>query len=119
MAAAILAVYAYGHYTMGDRTLDVESAAFFVLTVTGLWVLGIAARPLGPWKALLVASMAVGLVLVFAIPASRDYHELVVPEPSLARAALVIAGLGCVAIEIAHQITRRSAHRRSRAPQRP
>lgn len=107
MAGAILAVFAYGRYRMGDDTLDVHSAAFFVLTVSGLWVLGIAARPLGVWKIVLVAAMAAGLVLVFAVPLSRRYHELAVPEPSLATAALIIAAAACAVIETAHQIIRR------------
>ncbi|MDQ0261569.1 HAD-IC family P-type ATPase [Sinomonas atrocyanea] len=107
MAVAILGVYAYGRWATDASQEQIEAAAFITLTVSGLWVLVIAARPLTRWRLLLVGSMYAGTVAVLTVPASLQYHQLADPDAQLTLAALAFAAGACVVIEAAHQVLRR------------
>ncbi|MBL0705994.1 HAD-IC family P-type ATPase [Sinomonas sp. JC656] len=107
MAAAILGLYAYGHWGTDANQEQIEAAAFLTLTAAGLWVLGLAARPFNRWTALLLAAMYAGMAAVLTVPASLAYHQLTLPGPSLTVAALLFAAGACALIEAAHQVIRR------------
>lgn len=107
MAAAIVGLYAYGRWATEASQEQIEAAAFLTLTASGLWVLGIAARPLVRWRLLLVVSMYAGIAVVLTVPASLDYHQLADPDAQLTLAALAFAAGACVVIEAAHQVLRR------------
>ena len=48
--------------------------------LVALWVLGALARPFDKWRALLVAAMVLGLVLVMAVPFARNFFALDIPS---------------------------------------
>src|SRR5262249_1477493 len=57
--------------------LEVEqTAATVTLFAVGLWVLTLVARPWAWWKAVLVAAMAGGFLLVALLPAGRRFFDL-------------------------------------------
>ncbi|BCT74697.1 magnesium-transporting ATPase [Sinomonas cyclohexanicum] len=112
MAAVILAVYAVGHGVLHAEPEDIDSAAFGALVATGLWVLGVAARPFARWTWALMAAMVLSLVAVFAVPQLREYHELELPDPGMFAATLAVCALGCGMIEAAHHLISRRAPNR-------
>ena len=57
-----------------------RSLATLVISVLGLGVLSVVARPLFSWRGLLVFSMAAGVALAFALPFTRDFFALVLPN---------------------------------------
>lgn len=81
-----------------------QAAAMVTLTLMGLWVLTVMTRPFTRRTAMLVLSMYALLALVLAVPVSRWYHLLEVPAPDLLLAAVAIAAVGCVLIELIHRV---------------
>ena len=78
-----------------------RTLATLTLLGLGLVVLVVASQPLRPWKIGLAASMAGLYSLVIAIPALRDYFELVVPTAwmlGVGAAAVAVGGAGIVAV---------------------
>lgn len=92
---------------------EIRSGSTLILTVIGLWVLVVLSRPVTRFKGLVIGTMMVALVLVYTVPLSRDFLQLV--DPTLPTAALVLgASLGSIAlievVRFAHRrITRRDA----------
>jgi cation-transporting ATPase E len=86
---------------------EIRSGSTLILTIIGLWILVVLSRPVTLPKGLVIGAMMIGLVLVYAVPISRDFLQLV--NLTLPTAALVLAtSLCCIAlIEIV-----RFAHRR-------
>lgn len=98
LAVAVLAVYARAR-SAGDATqLESQTAATIVLFGGSLMVLLEVARPLTPWKAVLVAVMAGCGALVLAVPAARDFFALDLPGPETW--AAIAVGLGAVAVAL-------------------
>ncbi|MBI2719142.1 MAG: hypothetical protein HY245_02580 [Rhizobiales bacterium] len=56
-----------------------QTLATIVLSLLGLRVLMVLAKPLVSWRGLLVAGMAIGFVLVLLIPFARTFFALTVP----------------------------------------
>lgn len=78
-ALAALAAGSLSHAHTPITLAQSRTAATLVLAVVGLWVLGELARPFNWWKTLLIAVMVSGLLLVLAIPWSREFFALVPP----------------------------------------
>jgi cation-transporting ATPase E len=87
--------------------------AAVVLTVVGLWILGELARPFNWWKAALVAVMALGLVIVVAVPWFRDFFDLVLPAWTVMLEGAGIAIAAIVLLEVIWRLTGRREHARS------
>ncbi|RKQ33632.1 HAD-IC family P-type ATPase [Kocuria tytonis] len=90
-----------------ERTVDpaattraFQTSSFMVLVLVGLWVLCVGSRPLTLVRLALVLAMYAGLVLVLVIPLSLTYHQFELPHASLFWAALAIAAVGSVLVEI-------------------
>lgn len=90
-----------------ERTLDpaestraFQTASFIVLVLVGLWVLCVGSRPLTAVRLALVLTMYAGLVLVLVVPLSLAYHQFQLPHASLFWAAVAIAAVGSVLVEI-------------------
>src|SRR5690606_9783003 len=78
---------------------EARTTATLVLFFVALWVLGILARPLNPWRLELVATMVGLFLVVLAVPALRDYFELRFPPVEVTLTALAIAALACLMLE--------------------
>jgi cation-transporting ATPase E len=64
-----------------DDSLDeARTCATFTLLSIGLVILLLISRPLKPWKVALVVAMAASYLVVLAVPFTRDYFELVLPD---------------------------------------
>jgi len=90
---------------------EIRSGSTLILTIIGLWILVVLSRPVTRFKGLVIGAMMVGLVLMYALPISRSFLQLV--DPTLPTAVLVLAtSVVCIAlIEIVRFAHRRIARR--------
>ena len=102
-AVVVLAVNAYALFGTAYPLPTVRNATVLALSVVGLWVLLVLARPLDRWRRLLVASMYLGLGGLLALPLVRDFFALAVPPPDLLAVSLLAASAGCAGIEAIHR----------------
>ncbi len=77
----------------GSSIEQARTTATLVLAAIGLFVLGIVARPLVPWKKGLIATMAGLLLVTMTNPALRDFFALELP-----RTVVLLAAVGVVAL---------------------
>ena len=77
----------------GSSIEQARTTATLVLAAIGLFVLGIVARPLVPWKKGLIGTMAGLLVVTMTNPALRDFFALELP-----RTVVLLAAVGVVAL---------------------
>ncbi len=96
-ALATLATYGVGRAAPSVPPDQVRTASMLALFGAGLWVLALVARPLVPWRIGLVAAMAGGLALLFAVPVGRDVFDLAVPPVWLVGVA-VVADVGGIVV---------------------
>ena len=102
-ATATLTAYALARDTAGVNRGEARTVAVVTLFLVALWVLAILARPTSPWRAGLVATMAMAFVVVMSLPALRDFFELDPPSRLLILASIGIAAMGGVALELGWQ----------------
>lgn len=77
----------------GSTVDQSRTMATLILGAIGMIALAIVARPLVPWKKLLISTMVLLFVLAFSLPASRDFFALSMPRP-----VVLFAGVGIVAV---------------------
>lgn len=77
----------------GSTVDQSRTLATLILGAIGMIAMAIVARPLVPWKKLLISSMVLLFILAFALPASRDFFALSMPRP-----VVLFAGVGIVAV---------------------
>ena len=121
-AAVVVGVNAYARLAAGYPLSTVRSATVLALSLVGLWILLVLARPLNRLRRLLVAVMYLGLFGLFSIPFIRDFFVLAVPPPDLLAVSLLEAAAGCMAIEVVFRHHRRALNQspgRTPAPHRP
>ncbi|KNB51522.1 cation-translocating P-type ATPase [Streptomyces caatingaensis] len=101
--AATFATYglARAHYTGGDALGAETSAATLTLFLISLWVLAIIARPYTWWRVLLVAAMALGFLVVLAVPRLQHFFALKLVGTALPWAAVGIAAAAAAVLEVA------------------
>ncbi|MBG6056502.1 cation-transporting ATPase E [Salinibacterium sp. CAN_S4] len=102
-----LAAYARLAANMRIPEAEIRTGSTLILTMVGLWILVVLARPVTRFKGIVIGAMMVGLVLVYTIPFVRGFLQLV--DPTLPTALLVIAtSLASIAlIEIVRFVHRR------------
>ncbi|NWN89398.1 MAG: HAD-IC family P-type ATPase [Micrococcaceae bacterium] len=83
---------------------QLQTATFITLTLTGLWLLNVISRPLNWQKVGMLVVLHIVFVLVLVVPLSQWYHHFVLPPTPIILAAVGIAALGAVGIEIIHRI---------------
>ncbi|MDY7541098.1 MULTISPECIES: HAD-IC family P-type ATPase [unclassified Cryobacterium] len=86
---------------------EIRSGSTLILTIIGLWILVVLSRPVTRFKGLVIGAMMVGLVLVYSVPISRSFLQLVTPTLPT---ALLILGTSVVCIALIEIV--RFAHRR-------
>ncbi|MCR8670938.1 HAD-IC family P-type ATPase [Agrococcus sp. HG114] len=89
---------------MGLEERQVQTAAVFTLTVSGLWVLGIACRPFTPVRALIVAAMVGGLALAVTVPFVRDFFAFQLPPLEVLGWAVALGLVASALIELWHRL---------------
>jgi cation-transporting ATPase E len=114
VTAAITAVHIYAGAAGFEDVDTLRTASFLTLTLVGLWILVVVARPLNIRRALVIAAMYAGLGLVLVVPLARDFLQLQTPPPPLL-AATGFAVLGAmIGVEIVALVQRRRASRERR-----
>ncbi|MCS3428894.1 HAD-IC family P-type ATPase [Leucobacter aridicollis] len=99
VTAGILALHLLAP-RLGEFTLtEMQSAATLALAGIALWVLAVLARPVHPFRVLIVLAMYAGLGLVWAIPFVRDFFAVTWLPADLGWLVLGIVAVGVVLIE--------------------
>ncbi|WP_258069088.1 cation-translocating P-type ATPase [Arthrobacter sp. N199823] len=113
VAACIMAVYAFARAfpnpaLSGELLIrEAQTAVTMTVLLVALWVLGTLARPFDKWRALLVAAMVLGLVLVMAVPFARKFFALDIPSGGLLAATIAVTAAGCIAIELLYRFLKK------------
>ncbi|HEV7758487.1 MAG TPA: HAD-IC family P-type ATPase [Acidimicrobiales bacterium] len=102
-ATATMAAYALARDTEGVGQTEARTIATITLFLVALWVLAILARPASPWRAMLIAAMAVAFVLVLAIPGLRDFFGINLPSRLVVLSAVGLAAMAGVALDLGWQ----------------
>jgi cation-transporting ATPase E len=121
LGSATVAAYLLARDTFGATNMEAQTVATLTLLALGLVVLGLVARPLTGPRALLVAAMVVGAVLVWVVPFARHFFDLVPPPKSavLAALAIVVGAVPLLLVAIRVTASRRSSVSDSRPEPRP
>lgn len=119
MALAALAAGSLSHVQPTVSLAESRTMATVVLAILGLWVLGRLSRPFNWWKATLVAIMALGLVLVIAIPYGREFFALDIPSWTIVIETVAISAAGVFLLEIVWHFTDWMGHRGQHADLAP
>jgi cation-transporting ATPase E len=110
--AASFTSYYLARLEPGARLEVEQTAAMVTLFTVGLWVLTLVARPLVWWKAVLVAAMAGGFLLVALVPLGRRIFDLHFGAWQQTATSLAVAGCAAIALELLWRFdTRREARR--------
>lgn len=106
-----LGCYAFLAAGQGIPEAEIRSGSTLILTIVGLWILIVLSRPVTRFKGMVIGAMMIGLVLVYSLPITRDFLQLV--DPTLPTAVLVLgASLTSIGlIEIVRFVHRRLALR--------
>jgi cation-transporting ATPase E len=113
VAACILAVYSYAttfpNPLLGEELAvrEAQTAVTMTVLLVALWVLGALARPFDKWRALLVATMVLGLALVMAVPFARNFFALDIPRGGLLAVTIAVTAMGCLAIELLYRFLKK------------
>ncbi|HEX6576846.1 MAG TPA: cation-translocating P-type ATPase [Jiangellaceae bacterium] len=109
-AAATICSYLLAR-SVYDGDLDAEtSAATLTLFLVALWVLAIIARPYTLWRILLVLAMGAGFAIVLTVPWLQDFFQLDLVGTQAPWAAVGIAALAAVALELIWRLRWFRAH---------
>jgi len=97
---ALLSIHIANLMLGGLSVQELQSASTLTLAFIAIWVLVVISRPINGWRLLIIASMYVGLALVWAIPLSREFFEITWLSPRMAiiTAAVSLVGMGLVEI---------------------
>lgn len=100
VAAAVVAVSAWGQLVAGASTPEVRTSAFLTLGLTGTWVLALLARPFTVPTVLTLVGASLGLVIVLVTPIARDFLEFAPLTWSTVWPALVTSLLAGILLSV-------------------
>jgi cation-transporting ATPase E len=102
-----LTAYSLAANAIGIPQEELRTGSTLILGTVGIWVLTVLSRPIDGWKIVIIGSMMIGLVLIFAVPIANDFLEFV--ELTLPTTLLVMAAVGVsiAGIEIVRFVHRR------------
>lgn len=112
VGSALVSMNVYAHLS-GFSIEDIRSASVIALTIAGLGVLGVLARPLTPVRVALIAAMYLGGVALFAIPFVSAFFGISVPPAPLLTVAVVCGLAAWCVVEVIYFFQRRALARRS------
>lgn len=101
--AAVATLLSYFHARIVyDDNLEAEtSVATLTLFMVVLWVLAIIARPYTWWRALLMATMAAGFVVVITVPFMQELFQLQLVGYQAPWVGALIGAVACLSLEVA------------------
>ena len=115
-AAATFLAYATAREVAGASLDEARTTATLTLLVIGLFILAVLARPITPWRALLVGGMVGLFVLAIAVPELREFYALELPRRNAVVGGLAVAAVACLLLEVGWVISQRRAVPESRTP---
>lgn len=104
ISLVVLNVYAH---TSGFELEQIRSASVITMTIIGLGVLGVLARPYSPVRVALIVAMYLGGVALFTVPFVSGFFGIEVPPTPLLTVALVVGATGWAVVEAIHQVQKR------------
>lgn len=111
-ATATFTAYGLVRWT-GPPELEVaQTAAALTLVTCGLWILGLLARPLKPWKIALIASMVGTVLVVLVVPPIRSFYALTLLSPEIAVETAVVAAAACSLLEVGWRLSQSAGAKR-------
>ncbi|UFQ16375.1 MULTISPECIES: HAD-IC family P-type ATPase [Streptomyces] len=92
------------HHYAGAGAREAEtSAATLALFLIAMWVLAIIARPYTWWRIGLIGAMGLGFLLVLTVPWLQDFFQLKLVGTTMPWAAVAIAAVASLAIEVIYR----------------
>src|SRR5690606_16800834 len=88
----VLTAYSLAADALGIPPGELRTGSTLILGAVGIWVLTVLSRPVDGWKIVIVGSMMIGLVLIFAVPLANDFLEFV--ELTLPTMLLAMGAVG-------------------------
>lgn len=113
--ALTLFLYSWSAGSAGIGQPELRTGSTLVLTIVGLWVLTVLSRPIDGWKMLIIGSMMIGLVVVYAVPLARDFLQLTDVSAVTALLVLFFSTVCIGLIEIVRFVHRRFVRRNTGA----
>lgn len=104
---ALVALNVYAHFS-GFSIDEIRSASVITLTVAGLGVLSVLARPLTRVRVALIATMYLGGIALFTIPFVSDFFGVSVPPTPLLVIAVVCGVTASLTIEVFNYVQHRA-----------
>jgi len=86
---------------------QLRTGSTIILAVVGIWVLTVLSRPINRYKALVIGAMFIALVVIFTIPLSTEFFQLVDPGEECAYLVAVVTVVTIGAIEVVRFFHRR------------
>jgi cation-transporting P-type ATPase E len=117
-AIATFTAYALAELEDGVSLTEARTTATLTLVAMGLIVLGRLARPLTPFKRILIAAMGSVFLLVTSVPSLRRFYDLDIPPRIVVFAAIGLVGLAAHALELTSRFSEWTQHRR-KVPEQP
>ena len=102
--AATFAAYSLAINEPDISVSEERTVATIVIASIGLWILARLARPLTPRRRVLLIAMTVGLLAAFLVPALRELFALDLPRPIVALAAIGVAALALLGLELGDRV---------------
>jgi cation-transporting ATPase E len=114
--ALVLALYSRMATDAGIPEDELRTGSTLILTIVGLWVLIVLSRPIDGWKILIIGSMMIGLILVYAIPFIADFLQFTNPSETTALLVIMSSGIAIAGIEVVRFVHRRAVARMTVVP---
>ena len=102
--AATFAAYALAINEPDISLSEERTVATIVIAAIGLWILARLARPLTPARRALLVAMTVGFLAAFVVPPFRALLALDLPRPIVALAAVGVAALALLGLELGDRV---------------
>jgi cation-transporting ATPase E len=99
-AATVMTTYLVARHQSGVTAVQVRSAAMLALLGVSLWVPVALARPLTPWRFVLVGAMASGCAVLFGWPWAERVLSLGAPNGALRWWTIGLAMAGAALVEL-------------------
>ena len=104
ISLVVLNIYAH---TSGFALEEIRSASVITMTIIGLGVLGVLARPFSPVRVALIVAMYLGGLALFTVPVVTAFFGIEIPSAPLLTVAFIIGATGWAVVETIHQVQTR------------
>jgi cation-transporting ATPase E len=105
--AVSLTLYTLGAMALGVDEAQLRTGSTIILAIVGIWVLTVLSRPINRYKAIVIGAMFIALVVIFTVPLSTEFFQLVDPGEECAQLVALVTVLTIGAIEIVRFFHRR------------